>query len=337
MSRKYRNLMPLIVADGNLREAFRKTSLGHSLSGDRLEFREFAEFNLARMRDEFLSGDYEPDPPRSFFIHDPKTRLIVAASFRDRVAQHALVNVIGPIFERMFLPMSYACREDRGTHAAVRRLQAMMRRLGRDELPVHYLKLDFAKYFASIDRPTLHGLIRRKITCAATLRLIEATTPPEGRGLPIGALTSQLYANLYADQFDRFLLHQLGQRHFVRYMDDTIVLSTSKAILREVKVQAEAFIAETLGLRLSRWSMGPVSSGIGFLGFRVWPTHRLLRRQSVRRARRYVRHLAEIGDADRLRRFLAAWTGHAAWADSHHLIAAMEATLEHLVDRQHAS
>ena len=258
------------------------------------------------------NGKYEPEPPREFFVYDPKKRLISALPFRDRVAQHALVNVIGTIFEKTLLPRTYACRPGKGTHAAVVALQADMRRPG----AAFALKTDFAKYFNSIDRATLHRLIRKKITCQATLGLIETMVPRDGRGVPIGALTSQLFANVYAGQVDRLIQCDLGRAYWHRYMDDIVVLGASVAELRAVKEAIETYSDRTLGLRLSRWSIAPVARGVGFLGYRIWPTHKLLGRRSVTAARRRIRALAHAGDAENLERFLASWTGHAKWADA---------------------
>ncbi|MEI7607464.1 MAG: reverse transcriptase/maturase family protein, partial [Rhodospirillaceae bacterium] len=313
MAKKYRNLFPNIITDANLRQAYELTARGKHETMGYLQFKEFAEPSLADLRNELASETYRTGEYRCFMVTDPKPRQIMALSFRDRIAQHALVNVIGPIFERMFLPVSYACRDGRGTHAGVRHLQAMMRHLGRDG-PVHCLKMDFSKYFASIDRNILNGMIRRKISCSMTMRLIEVITPPDGRGLPIGSLTSQLYANLYADAFDRTLIHDMGQAHFVRYMDDTVVLSHSQAMLREVKSWAEWFAHDRLHLSFSRWSIAPVSRGVNFLGYRIWPTHKLLRRQSVARAKRKIAAYVARGETEKLTRFLASWHGHASWA-----------------------
>src|ERR1019366_6852065 len=125
-----------------------------------LEFKEYSEVNLARLTAEIADGTYRSDPPLEFTIYEPKSRLITAMSFRDRVAQHALCAVIAPIFEATLLPRTFACRVGKGTHAGVVALQADMRRLGS---PCYALKTDFAKYFYSIDRAVLHSIIRRKI------------------------------------------------------------------------------------------------------------------------------------------------------------------------------
>lgn len=311
--------MPVIASEENLREAYRRTAKGRRFTHAALAFKEYAELNLERLGHDLLSGAYRMEPVREFMVHDPKPRTITALSFRDRIAQHALCLVIGPIYEATLLPRTYACRTGLGTHAGVVQLQADMRRLGK-ERPVYALKTDFSKFFPSVDRAILHSILRRKVSCAATLRLMEEITPTEGRGIPIGSLTSQLYANVYGGEVDRFIQFELGQRHWYRYMDDIVVLGYDAAELRGMKDRLGEFAASRLGLRFSHWSVSPVSRGVNFLGYRLWPTHKLLRRTTVVRAKRRLAELRASGDGAALERFAASWIGHASWADSHNLL-----------------
>lgn len=326
MGQKHRHLIERITSDATMRLAYRRTRRGRSLTAGHLAFKEWQEVNLATLAEEMREGSYRPDPPRIFTVFEPKARVITAASFRDRVAQHALVAVIGPIFEAGLLPRTYACRQGLGTHAGIVALQADMRRLG---APLYALKTDFSKYFASIDRGILHGLLRKKITCAATLRLMEIITPSTGIGLPIGALTSQLYANVYGGVVDRHLQCDRGVKHWYRYMDDIVVLDRDAGRLRDLRTSIEHLAARRLRLRFSKWSIQPVSRGVNFLGYRVWPSHKLLRRSSVVRARRTIATLRRRGDTDALAAFVAAWTGHAGWADSHNLLISLGLEARH--------
>lgn len=319
MGKKYRNLMDRIVDDDNLRQAYKRTLKGRRMTRGALVFKEHAEANLDLIAADLRDGRYEPDPPKRFWIFEPKPRLITAQSFRDRVVHHALCAVIGPIFEATLLPRTFACRPGMGTHAGVRLLQADLRRTGAS----HFLKTDFSKFFPSIDRSILRRMIERKISCRATLDLIGRIVPSIGLGLPIGALTSQLFANVYGGAVDRLLAQTLGERLWYRYMDDIVVLGDDPHHLRQIKTEIERFSADRLGLRFSKWSVQPVSRGINFLGYRVWPRHKLLRRQSVVTARRRLRHLIERRDADAIDRFLGSWLGHAAHADAHHLLAGL--------------
>jgi len=336
MTKRYRNLIGRITSPATMRQAYRLTARGKRMTAGFLHFKEEDAFNLDGLARDMADGTYEPGAPHEFYILDPKRRLISALPFRDRVAQQALCLVIGPIFDRALLPRSYACRKGKGTHAGVVAVQADLRRLERRPDPsssavrdgslskkraVYVLKTDFSRYFASIERGVLWRLIEAKISCRATLRLIEAMLPRTGIGLPIGSLTSQIFANVYTGAtLDRHLQQTLGETYWYRYMDDLVVLGHSSAHLRAVKVSIETFAREQLGLRFSKWSVQPAARGVNFLGYRIWATHKLLRRDSVVRARRKIAAYRAAGDVDRLRQFLGAWLGHARWADSANLI-----------------
>ena len=325
MGKKFRNLIPLIIEPNNLREAYRRARRDKRMTTGHLEFKEHAEVNLARIGEQLEAGTYTVGPYQTFTIYEPKAREIMALPFYDRVVQHALCNVVEPIFEALLMPMCAACRVGKGTHYGVIRAQSHMRRLVQDG-PVYCLKMDFSKYFANIDRAVLIREIRRKISCEATMRLIETITPPAGKGLPIGNLTSQLWANLYGHIFDRFLVHECSVRHATRYMDDTVVFGNDLDELRCLKAIIDDFVAGTMLLKFSKWSIQPISRGVNFLGYRIWTTHRLLRRDSVQRAKRKLRWLRAHGDKEALQRFVASWSGHAAWADSRNLLMSLQLT-----------
>lgn len=331
LAKKYRNLIGQITADTNMRHAFRITSLGKRLTPGFLEFKEFSTINLQDLAAAMRDGTYHAGTPHEFRIYDPKERLISALPFEDRIAQHALCAVIGPIFEATLLPRAFACRPGKGTHAAATMLQADMRRLTRDSSQLYALKTDFSRYFASIEHVTLWRLIEAKISCKATLRLLEAMLPRTGIGLPIGNLISQILANIYAGVVDRHLQQDLGERYWYRYMDDIVVLGHSTDHLRRVRTSIEDLSRDQLGLRFSKWSIQPISRGVNFVGYRIWPTHKLLRRDSVIRARRKIAAYRAAGEHERLERFLAAWTGHAQWADSRNLMRSLDINQSKLV------
>lgn len=322
MGKKYRNLFERVTDEVNLRDAYRRTATGRRGTAACLEFKEYASVNLALLRSELVDGRYRQGGLREFTVYEPKARVISALSFRDRVAQHALVNVIGPIFEATLLPRTFACRVGKGTHAGVRAVQANLRRMRNDGRRVYVLKTDFAKYFGSIDRAVLHGLIRKKISCEATLRLIETMVPATGHGLPIGCLTSQLFANVYGGVVDRFLQERAVD--WFRYMDDIVVLGDDSKKLTALKRDLEGFAAARLGLRFSKWSISPAARGINFLGYRIWHDYKLVRRCSVTRARRRLRWLAGNGRNDDGVRFVSAWRGHAQWANAHRLAVSLK-------------
>jgi hypothetical protein len=328
MARRYRNLIGRITSPRNMDAALRLTARGKRLTPGYLAFKEFSALNLADLAADMASGHYECGAPHEFYILDPKRRLISALPFRDRIAQQALCLVIAPIFDAAMLPRAFACRPGKGTHAGVILLQSDLRREARGG-ELYFLKTDFSRYFASIERPVLWRLIEAKISCRATLGLIEAMVPRTGIGLPIGSLTSQIFANLYTGAtLDRLLQQDLGERLWYRYMDHLVVLGRSSAHLARVKTEIEAYAARELGLRFSKWQIASTRRGINFLGYRIWASHKLLRRDSVIRARRKIAALRERGDEHRLQQFLAAWLGHAGWADSANLIKSLDLPLQ---------
>lgn len=320
MGAKHRNLIQKITTIENLREAYRKTSKGKRMSWGYLEFKEYAEANLLLIQEELMDGAYSIGPYRQFTIYEPKPRLISALDFKDRLVQHALCNVISPIFENGLLPHTFACRVGLGTHAGVRHVQARLRSTGHK----YFLKTDFSKFFPSVNRARLHEMIYKKIRCEKTLNILREIIPTDGVGIPIGSLTSQLFANVYGNAADRFIHFDLGHKHWARYMDDIVILYSDPHRLRDSFEQISEFSERDLGLRISKWQASPVSRGVNFLGYRIWPTHKLLRKDSVTRAKRKISKFISHKDDESLQKFIASWSGHAKWADTHNLFNWME-------------
>jgi len=320
MGKRHGNLIEQIASIDNLRDAYNKTARGKRLTWGYLEFKEYAEKNLYSIREQLLDGAWEQGEYRQFTIFEPKLRLISALHFKDRLAQHALVNVIGPIFEAGLLPYTFACRKNMGTHAGVKHIQSLLRSTG----ATHFLKTDYSRFFPSINRDYLHNLIERKIKCKKTLAIIQAMVPISGQGLPIGSLTSQLFANVYGGVIDRFIHFELGARHWARYMDDIVILSSNPYELHNWFEDIEEASKQRLDLSISKWQVSPVARGINFLGFRIWPRHKLLRKCSVIGAKRKIKRYLKNNDTESLGRFITAWRGHAAHADTCNLFNHME-------------
>lgn len=312
--------MERIASTENLRDAYRKTAKGKRRSLGFLMFREYDELNLLRLQEELLDGGYRVGQYRCFTIHEPKPRNIMALEFKDRLIQHALVNVIGPFFDASFLPYTFACRTGYGTHAGVKHVQSAMRKTGER----YYLKTDFRKYFPSISREILHRLFEEKIACRATMGLIREIIPCSGHGIPIGSLISQIGANLYGSQLDRFVHFTLKPKAWARYMDDVVILGGDANLLRNYFLRIQEFASDNMQLEISRWHVSPISAGVNFLGYRIFRDYKLLRKSSVAEAKRKIRCAIEHKDIETLRRFYTSWSGHAGWADSHNLVTWME-------------
>lgn len=324
MSHRHKQLIEAIADPGNLRLAYHRTMKNKRMTWGYLNFKEYDQHQLRLIRAELLDGRYQIGPYREFTIFEPKARLISALGFRDRLVQHALCNIIGPIFEKALLPYTFACRPGKGTHAGVRHVQARLRK----SRATHFLKTDFRRFFPSIDHRVLHQLIEKKIGCPKTLTLLREIIPIKGYGLPIGSLTSQLFANVYGGVVDRFLHFELNARHWARYMDDIVVLGHDPEALRETFTRLSEHAQNRLGLHISKWHVANTTRGINFLGYRIWATHKLLRKDSVTRAKRKIQNALKHQDMEALRRFIAAWSGHARWADTHHLLDYLETHYE---------
>lgn len=281
------NLIERIAEADNLRLAFWKASKGKRGKAEVLSFRGDLDVNLRRLGDELLSGSVAWGPYHKFRVRDPKDRMIYAPPFRDQVAQHAIMNVCGPQFERFQIDDSYASRKGKGLDRAILRARRFARRGD------WYLKLDVRKYFDSVDHNVLKGLLRRAFKDAVVLELLDAVidsyaTTPE-RGLPLGNLTSQFFANHYLGVFDHFVKETLACRRYVRYMDDCVIWSGSRSALRGMQTRAASFLKARLGLDLKPGCLNACTLGMTFLGYRVFPGHVRLSRRSRDRFRRRLR------------------------------------------------
>ena len=320
MGKKYKRLFEEIVSETNFEIAYKKTAKDKRRSHSYLEFKEYATLNLKLLRQEIADKAYIMGDYRQFKIFDPKERLISALPFRDRIVQHAINNVIEPIFEKTLLPYTFACRPNKGTHAGVVYIQSCLRK----QQATHTLKTDFSKYFPSIERARLYQEIEAKIKCVDTLDLIKTIVPDSGTGLHIGSLSSQLWANVYGGIADRFIHHELKPFAWARYMDDIVVVDNDSIRLRDMKDRLEQFSKEEMRMNFSKWSVQSLSRGVNFLGYRMWPGYKLIRKDSVKRAKKKIAKFKKMNDQGGLDRFSAAWKGHVSWADSHNLLKTLE-------------
>jgi hypothetical protein len=320
MGKKYKRLIEQIADLDNLRLAYYKTSKAKRMTYGYLEFKEYAELNILKIRDEILSGEWEQGEFNYFTVYEPKPRLISALSFKDRVAQHAICNVIAPIFEKTFLPGTFACRKNKGTHAGVNHIQSLLR----STQSKYFLKTDYSKFFPSVNREILYKQIEKKITCKKTIALIEKMLPRHEIGIPIGSLISQLFANVYGCMIDRFIQFELGTKHWARYMDDIVILSNNQYELRGWFEEIRLFSLDEMHMKISKWQVSPVSHGINFLGYRIWPRHKLLRKASVIQAKRKIVKYLKANNQLALTKFIASWKGHAKHADTINLFNHLE-------------
>jgi len=293
----------------NLHLAARRALKGKRSRADAAGFHADLERQLLQLREALQAGIYYPGAYRTFWISDPKRRLISAAPFRDRVVHHALIQVMEPVFERGFVYHSYACRKGKGTHRALRQFVTWARASD------YVLKLDIKKYFASIDHAILKMLLTRKFKDPRLLRLSnlivdksnaqervidyfpgDALLTPLNRrkGLPIGNLTSQVFANVYLDPLDHFVSERCGFGQYLRYMDDIVICCRDKNRLQGLRNEIHEYL---LGLRLrlneNKSRIRRLGEGVEFLGFVVRPQSIRWNQTSVRRHRRRMKQLKE--------------------------------------------
>ena len=338
--KRHGNLWPAISDFENLRQAARQTQQGKRFRENVLVFNFALEQELFTLQTELRDRSYQPGEYRTFAIWDPKPRLISAAPYRDRVVHHALCNVIMPLLEPTLIIDTYANRIGYGTHRALKRFTYFARRY------CYCLQGDIQKYFPSIDHEILKGLLRRHIKCPDTLWLIDCIidgsneqppvieyfpgddllTPVQRRkGLPIGNLTSQFFANLYLSPFDHFAKRQLKLKHYVRYVDDYAAFSDDRQELAEAKTAMETYLATF------RLKMHPVKSqlfetryGANFVGFRVLPDRIRVHNDNLRRARRRLKLLQQDYEAGTITlkplvQRLQSWEAHLLHGDTYQL------------------
>jgi len=298
MAQTFNDLWKNVIDFENLYYAYRAAGHGKRYRYEALRFAENLEENLITLQNELIWGMYKPLPFRQFYVLEPKKRLISAPAFRDRVVHHAVVRVIEPIFERKFITDTYACRKGLGTHAAMNHVLWCSRVAQRRWGSYYVLKCDIRKYFPSVNHDVLKRILRRSIADREVLALLDTIIDayePEGRGLPIGALTSQLMANIYLSPLDHFLKEECQVRFYARYMDDFVILHRDKAYLKELLAEIDSIVHERLDLTLNpKTGIFPGHNGIDFCGYRIWPTHIKPRKATVKRAKRRLRKMAKV-------------------------------------------
>jgi retron-type reverse transcriptase len=251
------------------------------------EFEKHLGENLHALHDAIHAGTYVPEEYFQFVVYEPKRRVIHAPTFRDVVVQHAIYRIIYDIFDRSFISTSFSCRIGYGTHRAAQYARKTMKTHGGDE---YILKLDVRKFFYSIDRVILRRLITGKIKddrlVDVMMMFADMETP---LGIPIGNLLSQIYALIYLNPLDHFIKRVVKVKHYVRYVDDFMLIGLSREkclALRDVIVD---FLKKLLGLELSRSTIQKVKKGVNFCGYRMWRSLTFIRKHSLYKFRRSVR------------------------------------------------
>lgn len=294
--KRHGNIFEKIVTFENLLLASRNAVRGKKDKKAVASFCFHIENEVLALQSELLNRTYKPRPFIQFEVREPKVRKICSSDFRDRVVHHAICNLIEPIFESKSIYDSYACRENKGAHLAVKRCQQYTRKFG------YYLKCDIRKFFESIDHEILRSMLQRTFKDPQLLSLLSVIIDHRvdgnepGKGLPIGNLTSQHFANYYLSLLDHFLKERLRVPGYVRYMDDFISFSNDKEHLNHLLAEIESFTGNHLKLKLKDKAtiIAPVSEGVPFLGFRVFPGLIRIKRENLVRMRRKIQKKEQL-------------------------------------------
>lgn len=312
---KIKNVFDKIFSLDNLYAALEDAVQGRRYKREALVYTLDSWALLQELREEVLSGTYHIDRYYIFYIYEPKKRMIMSISFKHRIVQWAIYRIINPMLVSGYIEGSYGCIPGRGSLSAMQRLRYWIEQASRKDEQWFYLKLDISKYFYRVSHRILKKILAKKIKDARLLEVLYSVidckhtpfglplgaspgdVPLEDRlydvGMPIGNLLSQVFANVYLDVLDQFCKRVLKIHFYIRYMDDVIVLCNDKIQLREWKDQIEVFLMNELELHLnSKTCIRPISQGIEFVGYRIWPDRVIVRKSTSLRIKRALRGLA---------------------------------------------
>ena len=311
-------------------DLFKKGKRGRK---DVREFERHLEKNIFKLHRELISKQYKHSSYSSFFIHDPKIRHIRKACVRDRLVHQAVYTALVEIYEPLFIHHLYSSRLGKGTHKGVKALEKMTFKVSKNYTRTCWsLKCDVRRFFDTVDHEILLNVISAKIKCTDTIWLIKEIvhsfhcegTP--GKGLPIGNLSSQIFTNIYLNEFDQFMEHTLRERYYLRFADDFLTLSPRKHDLHELLPKIESFLSDQLKLELhpSKVVLRPLHQGIDFLGYVNLPYHRVLRTKTKQRMKRKLDERLDSffeGEIDRysMNQSLQSYLGVLSHADTHKL------------------
>lgn len=291
----YKKLFEKIISLENLFAAWDKFKSDKRSKRDVQAFEWNLEENMFQLYRDLRTKQYKHGTYSGFWIHDPKSRHIHKASVRDRVLHHAIFTVLNPIFEPSFISNSFSCRIGKGTHRGVKMLARSISSVGGNGYkPVFVLKCDVRKFFDTIDHFVLIQILDKKIKDADTMWLMREIVDSfdskssnlfEHKGVPIGNLTSQLFANVYMNEFDQFIKHTLKVKHYFRYTDDFVIVSNNQKYLDGLIVPINTFLKENLSLILhpNKVFIRKFHQGIDFLGYIILPHHQQLRLKTKKR------------------------------------------------------
>ena len=314
----------------NLETAFNRARRGKTLKDYVIEFEAKLKENLLQLRTELLLQTYQPQPLKTFILRDPKTRKISKSAFRDRVIHHAICNIIESVFDKRFIHDSFANRLRKGTLNAVKRFDEFKRKVSQNNtVRCYVLKADVKSYFDTVNHRILLGILGKRIKDERVMWLIKRILDNHkgentNKGMPLGNLTSQFFANVYLNELDQFVKHKLRAKYYIRYVDDFVILHQSRKVLEEYKEQTDVFLREKLDLKLhpDKSQVLKLEKGVGFLGFRVFYHHKLLVKKNMRKFEKRMEQMKyeykdEKLDREKVIEKFEGWLAYATHANTY--------------------
>lgn len=324
-----KNLFEKAIDYNNLKESYKRTQFGkRKYKKEAILFDMARERNLVKLWRELKNETYTPSDYIEFKVYEPKERIINAPRIRDKIVQFSVHTVLQDVYFSKFINSSYACLEGRGTHRAVNKVQHNIRHCKWKNGGGWILKMDVAKFFYSINRDILKRIIRKKIKDKKFLVLLDKIidSSPEGeKGIPLGNVTSQDFANIYLNELDQYAKRYLGLKYYVRYMDDIIIVVPTKEEAQDARDKIIKFLDEKLDLKTNnKTKIFPIEQGVNAYGFKIFTTHKLVRNSAKSAMKRRIKAMdrkiqsGEISEKY-VQNCVSSWLGHARHSNSYNL------------------
>lgn len=337
----YKNLYKKLYSMQNLQNAYEKAKKHKTNTPAVKRFEKHHQLYLIKINKELKNKKYKPQPLKKFILRDPKTRTICVSEFRDRIVHHALINILQPIFEPRFIHDSYASRKNKGTLPAIKRFDRFLKKTTKNgktipnaknnnQVKGYVLKADIKHYFETVDQQILMNIIAKRIKDNNILWLTKeilnnynSTTPK--KGMPLGNWTSQFFANIYLNELDQYLKHKLKIKHYIRYVDDFVILHPNKTILIQYETQIKKNLC-TLKLELhpDKCKIIPLEKGLSFLGYRIFYKHKLIKQRNIRKIHKKLNQMLKLYKnkkitAENIQETLNGWNAYASTANTYKL------------------
>ena len=335
----YNNLYKKIHSTENLILAFKKARKGKSKKDYVIDFESNLNKNLKLLQNELKNRIYKPHRLKKFIVRDPKSRIIHASIFRDRIVHHAIINILKPILEKRFIYDSFASRKNKGTHEAIKRFEYFLRKVSSNGRKVKkpfnnnsirgfVLKADIKHYFATMNHKILISILSKNIKDEDFINLIKVIldnfdTKIKGQGVPLGNYTSQFFSNIYLNRLDYFVKHRLKAKYYIRYVDDFVILNKDKKVLEEYLTKIIKYLKNLrLELHPDKSEIYPLRNGITFLGYRIFYHYKLLRKRNINyflnKLKKNIRLYREGKiEKEKLESFLQGWVGYSKFANTY--------------------